>query len=41
MNCSPAFRFLQGEAKRRNDKGLYDELEKLFYSGDAIITAAK
>lgn len=41
VNCSPAFRFLQGEAKRRNDKGLYDELEKLFYSGDAIITAVR
>jgi hypothetical protein len=40
-NCSPALRVLQAEAKRTNDTALYDQLEALYYSGDAIITAAR
>jgi hypothetical protein len=40
-NCSPALRVLQVDAKRQNDKPLYDQLEALYYSGDAIITAAR
>ncbi|MDB5321912.1 MAG: hypothetical protein JWN40_3543 [Phycisphaerales bacterium] len=40
-NCSPALRVLQADAKRQNDKPLYDQLEALYYSGDAIITAAR
>ena len=40
-NCSPALRVLQADAKRQNDKALYDQLEALYYSGDAIITAAR
>jgi hypothetical protein len=40
-NCSPALRVLQADAKRQNDKAHYDQLEALFYSGDAIITAIR
>jgi hypothetical protein len=40
-NCSPALRVLQAQAKRQNDKPLYDQLEALYYTGDAIITAAR
>jgi hypothetical protein len=40
-NCSPALRVLQADAKRQNDKPLYDQLEALYYTGDAIITAAR
>ena len=40
-NCSPAIRVLQADAKRQSDKPLVDQLEKLFYSGDAIITAIR
>src|ERR1041384_6550432 len=38
-NCSPAIRLLQAEAKNRGDRTLIDQLEKLYFSGDAIITA--
>src|SRR5215212_3399466 len=41
VNCSPALRLLQAEAKRQKDQALYDRLEKLFYSADAIITAVR
>jgi len=40
-NCSPALRVLQADAKRRNDQALWDRLEALYYSGDAIITASR
>jgi hypothetical protein len=40
-NCSPALRVLQADAKGRGDKALYDRLEALYYSGDAIITATR
>jgi hypothetical protein len=40
-NCSPALRVLQADAKARGDKALYDRLEALYYSGDAIITATR
>jgi hypothetical protein len=38
-NCSPSLRLLQADAKKQGDKALYDQLESLYYSGDAIITA--
>jgi hypothetical protein len=40
-NCSPAIRVLQAEAKRRGDAALVAQLEKLYYSGDAIVTAIR
>lgn len=38
-NCSPAIRLLQADAKKQGDKTLDAQLEALYYSGDAIITA--
>ncbi len=38
-NCSPAIRLLQADAKKQGDKALDAQLEALYYSGDAIITA--
>ena len=40
-NCSPAIRVLQADAKTHGDKGLVQQLESLYYSGDAIITATR
>jgi hypothetical protein len=40
-NCSPAIRLLQADARTRGDKGLIQQLEALYYSGDAIITVTR
>jgi hypothetical protein len=40
-NCSPAIRVLQAEAKTNGDKALVAQLESLYYSGDAVITATR
>jgi hypothetical protein len=40
-NCSPAIRVLQAHAKSRGEGDLVKQLESLFYSGDAIITATR
>jgi hypothetical protein len=40
-NCSPAIRVLQADAKSAGDKALVAQLEALYYSGDAIITASR
>jgi hypothetical protein len=40
-NCSPAIRVLQAAARLEKDKALDAQLEALFYSGDAIITASR
>lgn len=40
-NCSPAIRVLQARAKQAGDSALNKQLEALFYSGDAIITATR
>src|SRR5688500_10982755 len=40
-NCSPAIRVLQANAKTRGETDLVKQLEALYNSGDAIITATR